>query len=176
MKILYSEGKITLRRSLNKRCGVHFKPYKSLGEKHLKLSRILLVALASISIVFTIPSAFAQAPSGDIASLLTSLFTNPSSLLTFIIELALGIGLGYFSAKIFKYILALIGIFIIGVLLNVWQSPQLSSNLQQQLTSLGLTWEKVYPVLISLIYMLGLTTVLPITLGFIIGLVIAIAK
>jgi uncharacterized membrane protein (Fun14 family) len=142
---------------------------------NLKLFKVLFLVFLSTTILI-IPSAFAQVPGRGTQSLITSLFMNTSNLLTFIIELALGIGLGYFSAKVFKYILALIGIFIIGVLLNVWQSPQLSSNIQDQLKQLGLNWNNIYPVLMSLIYMLGLTTVLPITLGFIIGLVIAIFK
>lgn len=141
--------------------------------------KILLTTIAVLVIVLNISVASAQIPSTDsvdIGALLSSLFANPASLIIFVIQLALGIGLGYFSAKIFKYILALIGIFIIGVLLNIWQSPQLESNIREQLTSLGLTWSKVYPVLLSLIYMLGLTTVLPITLGFVIGLIIVAIK
>ena len=141
----------------------------------MKLSKILL-ALMSISVALTIPSAFAQAPSVDIVSLLSSLFTVPSSLITFVIELALGFGVGYFSVKVFKYMIALIGIFIIGIFLNVWQSSQLSSSIQEQLTKLGLNWGHVYPLLMSIIYRLGLTTVLPITLGLVIGLVIAATK
>ena len=45
-----------------------------------------------------------------------------------------------------------------------------------QFLNLGLTWDKVYPVLMSLVYTLGLTTIFPITLGFIAGLVIALFK
>lgn len=138
----------------------------------------LLVVAFALTLALNISIASAQAPQGDIASLLLSTFTNPSSLITFIVEFVLGIGLGYFSTKVLKYILALIGIFIIGVLLNVWQSPQLGANIGEQLKQLapGLTWEKVSPVVMSIIYMIGLTTVLPITLGFVIGMVIAIAK
>lgn len=145
----------------------------------ITMSKILLAALAILAIVLNISVASAQIPSVDnvdIGALLSSLFANPASLIIFVIQLVLGVGLGYFSAKVFKYVLALIGIFIIGVLLNIWQSSQLESNVKEQLTNLSLTWSKVYPVLLSLIYMLGLTTVLPITLGFVIGLIIAVAK
>ena len=75
-----------------------------------------------------------------------------------------------------KYIVALILIFVIGVVLNIWNSPALGANIQQQLSSLGLEWGKVYPVLLSIVYMLGITTILPITVGFFIGVVIAIVK
>ncbi len=129
-----------------------------------------------LSVGSNIGFALAQTNSSNLGSITTSLFTNPNSILIFVIELALGLGLGYFSVKIVKYILALILIFLIGVLLNVWTSPTLGANIQQQLSSLGLEWGKVYPVLISIVYMLGLTTILPITLGFILGVVIAIVR
>ncbi len=99
--------------------------------------------------------------------------TAPSTAIIFIIELILGIGLGYFSAKIALYILALIGIILVGVLLNAWQAQ---ISLGTTLSNLGLTWNQVAPVITALIVMLGITTVLPITLGFIIGVVIAVFR
>ena len=161
------------RMKINKKSGDNRKPYIT-GEDTTVNEKML--STLNLVVPFTVPSAVAQVPGGDLPSLITSLFTNPSTLLIFIIELALGIGLGYFSVKALKYVLALAGIFTIGVLLNVWQSQQLGSNIRDQLNQLGLTWEKVYPVFTSLTYMLGLTTILPITLGFIIGLVIAVAR
>ncbi len=134
-----------------------------------------LVAVLALALALNSPVAFAQSLSDPI-SLLTSTFSNPASLITFVIELVLGLGLGYFSTKIFKYVLALVGIFIVGVLLNIWQSPNLGSNLQSQLSQYGLTWDKIQPVVTSVIYMFGLTTIFPITLGFVIGIIIAVAK
>lgn len=149
-------------------------------------NKIILVVVAILAIAINISVAYAQNPaiinqtSPDIGGLISSLLTNPTSLVIFVIQLGLGLGLGYFSAKVFKYMLALIGIFVVGVLLNVWQLSQSQtsqlSNIQQQLSTLSVTWGNLYPVIMSLIYQLGLTTVLPITLGFVIGLVIAIAK
>jgi len=138
--------------------------------------KIALVVLAVSIATVNISVAHASTPGIDINNLISSLLTNPTFLMTFVIEFALGLGLGYFSAKVFKYILALIGIFIVGVLLNVWQSPQLGANITAQLTQLGLTWDKIQPVALSLLYTLGITTVMPITIGFAIGIVIAIAK
>ena len=130
--------------------------------------KIVLTILTLLTLVVTlnISVAFAQSSSPDFSSLISSLFTTPSSLITFIIEFALGLGLGYFSAKVFKYILALICIFILGIVLNVWNAPNLGN--------LGLEWSTVYPALLSIIYMLGLTTVLPVILGFIVGILIAL--
>jgi hypothetical protein len=145
--------------------------------KYITISRKLLLAvLAILTLTLNVSVVSAQSSSPDFGSIISSVFSNPSSIIVFIIEFALGLGLGYFSAKVIKYIMALIGIFIVGVVLNVWTIPNLGANIQQQLNSLGLEWSKIYPVLLSIIYILGLTTVLPITLGFIIGIVIAIAK
>ncbi|MDQ1280917.1 MAG: hypothetical protein QG670_2180 [Thermoproteota archaeon] len=103
-------------------------------------------------------------------------FSSPAFLIIFIIQLVLGLGLGYFSIKIFKYLIALIGIFVVGLLLNVWQTPMLGTNLSGELVQLGLTWQQIYPIVMSIILTLGLTTVLPITLGFVIGIIVAMVK
>lgn len=139
--------------------------------------RKLFVAVAGIlALVFNVSSAFAQSSSADLGSLVLSMFSNPSSLMVFLIELALGFGLGYFSAKAIKYFLAIVGIFFVGVILNVWAAPGLEASLSQQLSSLGLEWSNIYVVITSIIYVIGLTTVLPITVGFIIGIVMAVAR
>ena len=108
----------------------------------------------------------------DMPSLITSLLTSPTVLITFFIQFALGLGLGYLSVKVAKYLIALLAIFIVGVLLNIWQS----ANLQDMVGGLSLQWSKVYPVIQALIVLVGLTTVLPITLGFVIGFVVALQK
>lgn len=138
--------------------------------------KLFLAVLAVLAVTLNVSLVFAQSSSPDIGSIISSLLSNPYSLIIFIIELALGLGLGFFSVKAIKYILALICIFIVGVLLNVWATPNFGTSIKQQLSSLGLTWSSLHPVIMSIIYLLGLTTVLPITIGFIIGIVIAIVK
>jgi hypothetical protein len=142
----------------------------------LKVGVWRVCALLLLVVGSRIGYASAQTNSSNLGGITTSLLTNQNSIMIFVIELALGLGLGFFSAKIVKYIIALILIFVIGVVLNVWTSPALGANIQQQLSTLGLEWGKVYPVLISIVYMLGLTTILPITVGFFLGVVIAIVK
>ena len=139
------------------------------------LRKFLLTILALLTLVVSlnISVVSAQSSGPNFSSLISSLFTNPSSLITFIVEFALGLGLGYFAAKVIKYLLAIIGILLVGVVLNVWNAPNLWTNIQQQLGNLGLEWSKVYPALLSIIYILVLTTILPITLGFILGIIIA---
>lgn len=138
--------------------------------------KIITVLIATLFLALNISLASAQSTDLDLGSLFGSIFANPSSLITFIIEFGLGLGLGYFSTKVFKYLLALIAIFAIGMFLNVWSSPSFGTNIKDLLVRIGLESSKITPVLLSIAYMLGLTTVLPITVGFIVGLVIAMNK
>ena len=138
--------------------------------------KLVLAILAVLVVILNVSVVFAQSSTPDIGSIISSLLSNPYSLLIFVIELVLGLALGFFSVKAIKYILALICIFIVGVLLNVWATPNLGTSIQKQLSSLGLTWSSLHPVIMSIVYLLGLTTVLPITVGFIIGIVIATVK
>jgi hypothetical protein len=134
-----------------------------------KMSLTILVVLTLITQITVVHG---QGSDIDMPSLITSLLTSPTVLITFFIQFALGLGLGYLSIKVAKYLIALLAIFIVGVLLNIWQS----ANLQEMVGGLSLQWSKVYPVIQALIVLVGLTTVLPITLGFIIGFVVALQK
>ena len=134
-----------------------------------KMSLTILVVLTLITQITVVHG---QGSDIDMPSLITSLLTSPTVLITFFIQFALGLGLGYLSVKVAKYLIALLAIFIVGVLLNIWQS----ANLQEMVGGLSLQWSKVYPVIQALIVLVGLTTVLPITLGFVIGFVVALQK
>lgn len=131
-----------------------------------------LTILVVLTLITQITVVHGQGSDIDMPSLITSLLTSPTVLITFFIQFALGLGLGYLSVKVAKYLIALLAIFIVGVLLNIWQS----ANLQEMVGGLSLQWSKVYPVIQALIVLVGLTTVLPITLGFIIGFVVALQK
>jgi len=131
-----------------------------------------LTILVVSTLITQITVVHGQGSDIDMPSLITSLLTSPTVLITFFIQFALGLGLGYLSVKVAKYLIALLAIFIVGVLLNIWQS----ANLQEMVGGLSLQWSKVYPVIQALIVLVGLTTVLPITLGFIIGFVVALQK
>jgi len=131
-----------------------------------------LTILVVLTLITQITVVHGQGSDIDMPSLITSLLTSPTVLITFFIQFALGLGLGYLSVKVAKYLIALLAIFIVGVLLNIWQS----ANLQEMVGGLSLQWSKVYPVIQALIVLVGLTTVLPITLGFVIGFVVALQK
>ena len=130
------------------------------------------LALALILSALNIVAASAQ-PTGQDLNYILSLFGNPSVLLVFGIELLLGIGLGYFAIKALKYVIAVILILALGILLNIWQAPNI---LQTVVDQLGIPMNQLWSITLSLAYAFGLTTILPISLGFIIGVILAITR
>jgi len=98
---------------------------------------------------------------------------NPYELITILIEFLLGLGLGYVSVKILKYIIAFIIIVIIGVILNVWS---FGGSLSNTLSTLQTEAVSIEPVFRNLMLTLGLFTIGPILLGFIIGILIGLAR
>ena len=130
--------------------------------RSLKLTGLALAATAwSISIA----GVAAQSDGADIGKLAGSLFTNPAALFIFILQLFLGIGLGYVSLKALKYLLALAALTVLGMVLNVWQAPRL-----------GIDFLEVYEVIVKFAYAFGLITILHLTVGFIVGALVGALK
>ena len=136
--------------------------------KSIKKFIPLSIALSVLCLNIIIASA--QSPAKDLGSYLLYIFTNPATLVTFVVEFLLGLGLGYFSLKALKYILALIAIIVLGILLNIWQSAQLMQFILEQM---NIDWPQLLHIILFFSYTLGLTTILPLTLGIILGLVLA---
>ena len=134
----------------------------------INLKSLLNIILATLLIFSLITTVHAQ----DLGDLLTRLMSNPISMATFIIQFSLGLALGYYSMKVIKHILALLGIIVIGVLLNVWQM----GGIKEFVTQVGLEWSKVYPLIQTVLTAFGILTMLPIGLGFFIGITIAMRK
>ncbi len=99
--------------------------------------------------------------------------SNPQVAIAIIIEIIMGIALGYVMAKMAKYIIAFIVILIIGAVLNVWS---LGGSIQDFLTKLGMTAVEFKKVILGFLGTLGLLMVGPVTLGFLIGIVIGLMK
>ncbi|MCE4620818.1 MAG: hypothetical protein F7B95_00045 [Desulfurococcales archaeon] len=106
----------------------------------------------------------------NIIDLVTS---EPKVAAAILIQLLLGLALGYISAKIAKYIFAFIAIIIIGVLLNVWS---LGGSVEDILLQFGEQAKLVKDFVFSLVTTLGILTIGPVSLGFVIGLLIGIMR
>jgi len=84
----------------------------------------------------------------------------------------LGVGLGYFSARILRYIVALIGIIIVGMILSMWQIE----GLKEKIIGYGFDWGKAYALIQAIITTFGVTIILPLALGFFLGVILAVKK
>lgn len=105
--------------------------------------------------------------------IISTMVSNPYMAASIIIQFVLGIALGYVSVKVLKYVLAFIGILVLGAFLNVWS---LGGNLQSALQNYYSQFQQVEPVLKKMMATLGLMTVGPVSIGFIIGLIIGVAR
>ena len=125
----------------------------------LKWATLGISAMTVLS--FNTVKVVAQVEGTDLGKLISTIFSNPASLFIFVSQLFLGIGLGYLALRALKYLLALAALIIIGIILNVWQAPQLDIDLRA-----------VYAQIVKFALAFGLTTMLPLTIGFIIGALI----
>jgi len=105
--------------------------------------------------------------------IITAMVSNPYMAASIIIQLVLGIALGYVSVKVLKYVLAFIGILVLGAFLNVWS---LGGSLQTALQNYYQQFQQIEPALKKMMATLGLLTVGPVSIGFIIGIIIGVVK
>ncbi len=86
-----------------------------------------------------------------------------------LIQFLLGLGLGYVSVKALKYVLAFIGILVLGSFLSVWS---LGGSIDKVLANLG----ELVGVVKGFMLVLGLMTVGPTSVGFIVGALAALLR
>ncbi|MET1102143.1 MAG: hypothetical protein ABWW69_06700 [Pyrodictiaceae archaeon] len=111
----------------------------------------------------------ANATSPLVTDIISSMLQNPYVAASVAIQFILGLALGYFSVKVLKYILAFIGILILGAFLNVWS---LGGSVEDVLRRYYQQFQQLEPVIKQLLSTLGILTVGPVSIGFILGLII----
>lgn len=97
-------------------------------------------------------------------------FSDPKVAFAVMVQVLMGVALGYYMSKVIKYFIALIAVIVIGVMLNVWS---LGGSLEDILARFGFQAMQLRDVVLGFLGTLGLLTVGPVTLGFVIGLLIA---
>ncbi len=103
-------------------------------------------------------------------SLIGAIITNPSSFVVIAIEFLLGLALGYVAMKALKYVLAAMGVIFLGTLLGVWSFGRSIQDTFGYILSIAKQiWNFVYALLAAL----GLLVMGPVTLGFVVGALIA---
>lgn len=105
--------------------------------------------------------------------LLSGSLHNPTMLVAIIIQFVLGFAAGYYMAKIAKYIIALVGVFIVGALIGAWG---MSGSVEDTLKSLSSNWQEMKSLALQLVKLISTILVGPTALGFFIGLVVGVTR
>ncbi|MEM4034280.1 MAG: hypothetical protein QXD16_06260 [Sulfolobales archaeon] len=132
----------------------------------MSIKAVVLIALIIIlTFIFSIVSAQAQV---NLTDLISEALKNPKVLVVVVIQFLMGLGLGYFSFKVWKYLVALIAIIVLGNVLTIWS---LGSSPESFLGQLYETFKQFLPNIIAFIQLLGIMTVGPVTIGFILAII-----
>lgn len=100
---------------------------------------------------------------------LSVLLSQPQVLAAVAIQFLLGLALGYVSVKALKYVLAFVAILVLGTFLSVW-SLGLTPTQALQTLSTAIQAVKDFAVI------LGLMSIGPVSIGFIVGAIIGLMK
>ena len=111
----------------------------------------------------------------SVIDLISEAIKEPRVAIALAIQFFLGLGLGYVSAKVLKYIVAFIVILVLGMMLNVWSIGGASST-EEALRAITEKWREVWPLLKDMLTTLGIMTVGPVSIGFILGALIAFMR
>lgn len=114
-----------------------------------------------------------QVQNVDISNLINEALKNPRALIAMGIQFLMGLGLGYFSVKVLKYMAALILILVLGMVLSIWS---IGSSPESFLGSIYDLIRQFQPQLMALLQLLGIMTIGPVSLGFILGVIVALVR
>ena len=137
------------------------------------LTLALIIGLLGSSLALAASNASQIIEGTGVGEVLSKMLTNTKVLVAVTIQFLLGLGLGYYSAKVLKYVLALIAIVIIGAVLSVWS---IGGSVDEFVRKLGTQAQYALPLIKSFMATLGILTVGPITVGFLLGLLIAFMR
>ncbi|MCE4609516.1 MAG: hypothetical protein F7C36_03930 [Desulfurococcales archaeon] len=108
-----------------------------------------------------------------IAGIVGTIMTNPQTGTVMLIEFLLGFGLGYTAVKALRYILAFIGILLLGSALSVWSIGANSAEIAEKI---GMEVKQLLPLLKGLMTVFGTIVVGPASVGVLVGMIVASIK
>lgn len=100
---------------------------------------------------------------------LLEVLSDSKVLVAVVIQFLLGLGLGYVSVKAIKYVLAFIALLVLGSFLSVWS---LGGSIETTLKNLS----ELAGLVKNFLFVLGLMTVGPVSVGFLLGALIALLR
>jgi len=108
-----------------------------------------------------------------IMDIINNALNDPVYAAILLLQVLIGIGLGYFTVKAAKYIIVVLGLIGASLALNAWalgRSPESSVVMVEDVAV------KLRDIAVPVARMVGLMTLGPLTTGFIIGVIIALVK
>lgn len=145
----------------------------------LALSALLLIvavgglAVADAANTTTVAGNTTSTGNTTLGQVVSAAVSNPRMAFTILVEFILGVALGYVGVKAVRYLLAFIGILILGSMMSAWS---LGGNLESISKQLGVQLKEFLPLLKQLAITLGATIVGPASLGVIVGIILALVK
>ncbi len=139
----------------------------------LLILALLVLALAAQAALAQTETATTQPSNTTLSEMVGLAFENPRVAVVIGIEFLLGAALGYLAVKVVRYVLAFIGILLLGSALSVWS---LGGSVEEMAKRLGMEVVQLAPLLKQIFFTIGLTIVGPASLGFIVGFIIAMIK
>ncbi|MEM0014356.1 MAG: hypothetical protein QXS42_07290 [Zestosphaera sp.] len=105
----------------------------------------------------------------SLESLLSEVLADPKVSAVILVQFLLGLGLGYIAVKVLKYIIAFIAILVLGTFLSIWS---LGGSVENTLSTFG----ELANTAKNFITILGLMTVGPVSIGFIVGALLGLLR
>ncbi len=134
---------------------------------------LLAVALASPLALTAHAQEANETGNATLESIVGAAASNPRMAAVMFIEFLLGVALGYLAVKVIRYILAFIGILILGSVLSAWS---LGGNPEEMAKQLGVEAKELAPALKQFIMAIGATIVGPASIGVIVGVILAMVR
>lgn len=97
---------------------------------------------------------------------------NPMLLVIMAVQFIMGLIAGYLTAKIAKYVIALLGIFLVGALLGIWGTASSVNEAVKRVEALAELKDVVY----KLAQIFGFMAIGPTMIGFIVGIIIGVVR
>jgi uncharacterized membrane protein (Fun14 family) len=99
--------------------------------------------------------------------------TNPKMAIAILVQVLLGLAAGYYTAKIAKYVVALVGVLVLGALIGAWGAAGSVEDMLERVSSQLAAFKDA---VVGVMGLLGFLLVGPTAIGFVLGIVIGLLR
>ncbi len=127
----------------------------------------------AVDFLFAVTAVNTSANMTSFTSLLASVLSNPTAAIAVAIQFLLGLAAGYYTAKVARYIIALVGVFVLGALIGAWGT---AGSVESAVKELSKNWETAKDLAMQLARLFATILVGPTALGFFVGIVVGLTR